>query len=94
MGWERCPVCFGRGTVPLGFYEGETVAPSTSAVLMTVRCRSCSGSGVLLNPSEPTPAVTPHQIKYPHGSSGKSYAEQPTIDRSKFLNTSGEGDEG
>lgn len=92
MGWERCPVCFGCGTVPLGFYEGGTVVPSTTAVAPTARCRSCSGSGVLLNPA--APAVPAHEIKYPHGFSGRSYAEQPTIDRSKFLNTSGEGDEG
>lgn len=88
MGWERCPVCFGCGTVPRAFYERIT-SPSTIAADDRARCRSCSGSGVLLNPSAPA-----HQIKYPHGFSGKSYAEQPTIDRSKFLNTSGEGDEG
>jgi len=40
-----CPVCQGRGLVPIGFYNpgNETLSSST----MPERCRSCNGTGVL-----------------------------------------------
>jgi hypothetical protein len=38
-----CPVCFGKGTVPAGFYDtGINVT-----IIYPENCRSCSGSGVL-----------------------------------------------
>ncbi len=41
---HRCPVCDGRGTVPLGFYDGTMQHPgcTTSSVPPTEPCRACS----------------------------------------------------
>jgi DnaJ-class molecular chaperone len=39
----RCPVCEGRGTVPMNFYSGATIANSTAPE----ECRTCNGTGVL-----------------------------------------------
>ncbi len=45
---HRCPVCDGRGTVPLGFYDGTVDhSGTTTTVPHTENCRSCLGVGVL-----------------------------------------------
>lgn len=38
----RCPICYGKTTVPSGFYEDES---TTSA--LPVKCRSCGGRGIV-----------------------------------------------
>jgi len=40
---HKCPVCRGRGTVPIGFYFYEGVKPTTKEV----KCRSCNGNGII-----------------------------------------------
>ena len=36
----KCPICDGRGTVPVDFYYQQTTEVST-------RCKSCSGNGIV-----------------------------------------------
>ena len=41
---HRCPVCEGRGTVELGFYDGtQQLNQTTSTVPPMEPCRACSG---------------------------------------------------
>lgn len=40
---QRCPVCEGRGNVPVGFYGRMAVSTGTGPEL----CRSCDGRGIL-----------------------------------------------
>jgi hypothetical protein len=43
-----CPVCWGCGQVPLGFYRaGRAERYESSASITTEPCRTCGGSGVL-----------------------------------------------
>lgn len=45
---QRCPVCDGRGTVPMGFYNHTYDGQSSSAAEPpTEPCRGCSGTGVV-----------------------------------------------
>jgi DnaJ-class molecular chaperone len=46
--WQACPVCFGRGHVPAGFYG---VAVNTSPET----CRTCKGTTIIVRPELPTP---------------------------------------
>jgi DnaJ-class molecular chaperone len=46
--WQACPVCFGRGHVPAGFYG---VAVNTNPET----CRTCNGTTVVVRPELPTP---------------------------------------
>jgi len=58
----RCPVCWGKGLVPPGFYSqrgAEEVSYPTTSSASSEACRSCGGSGVvwslpdeIYNPSE------------------------------------------
>jgi hypothetical protein len=41
----RCPVCEGRGRVPVGFYTPHFVG-STSSISPEI-CRTCSGKGIV-----------------------------------------------
>lgn len=41
---HKCPVCVGRGEVPVGFYGDPLASTSLSD---DTTCRSCKGSGVL-----------------------------------------------
>ena len=43
---QKCPVCYGKGIVPNGFYRstGETW---TSSSITPESCRSCKGEGVV-----------------------------------------------
>lgn len=46
---EKCPVCYGRGTVPATFYaksEERAWAVDTSET----ECRTCHGKGYILCP--------------------------------------------
>lgn len=46
---DKCPVCEGRGTVPIGFYDSD--ADRIAATLMIYnelpKCRSCEGTGLI-----------------------------------------------
>lgn len=48
MSAVKCPVCEGKTTVPVGFYEDKTIT-----------CKACSGRGVVFDPFTHTP--TPSQ---------------------------------
>lgn len=41
--WQRCPVCDGRGFVPVGFYGPQSGLGSPA-------CRRCDGSGTITVP--------------------------------------------
>ena len=41
----RCPICYGRGTVPVDFYANIGYATSTNPV----KCRSCGGQGIVFS---------------------------------------------
>lgn len=41
---HTCPVCKGKGQVPLGFYSGNGHALSNSTM---EKCRSCQGRGIV-----------------------------------------------
>ncbi len=43
MSYQKCPVCEGRGEVPMGFYLGQTAGTSMSPQ----QCRSCHGTGTV-----------------------------------------------
>lgn len=43
---RTCPVCFGRGTVPNGFYSGCGMWIYSSDAALE-RCRSCWGRGIV-----------------------------------------------
>lgn len=44
-----CPVCDGRGFVPLSFYEGyNNIGLSSSTVITNTNCRSCNGNGIII----------------------------------------------
>ena len=47
-----CPVCNGRGSVPVGFYTPGTVTSSLTPEI----CRSCNGTGVLWDYTEMPPS--------------------------------------
>ena len=49
---HQCPVCFGRGTVPNGFYSqlASGVQEVTTSGIVPEQCRSCGGSGVVWPP--------------------------------------------
>lgn len=46
---DRCPVCFGKGVVPMGFYDMTNDGYSTTAK-MPEPCKSCGGSGYIIIP--------------------------------------------
>jgi DnaJ-class molecular chaperone len=43
---HACPVCGGRGKVPLGFYVSQNPQMTTGGT-GTEMCKSCSGSGLV-----------------------------------------------
>lgn len=43
----RCPVCNGRGTVALGFYQRIPSPFTSSSTNEQESCRACSGSGIV-----------------------------------------------
>jgi hypothetical protein len=44
--WQTCPVCFGKGIVPNGFYTVPGIQwPSNSTT--PEQCRSCGGKGIV-----------------------------------------------
>jgi DnaJ-class molecular chaperone len=43
---HRCPVCFGKGKVPAGFYDEYD--GYTTAVKQPETCRGCGGTGVIV----------------------------------------------
>jgi len=49
MIYQRCPVCNGRGAVMRGFYEQVDYGSGSSAASMSETCRTCGGSGLLLD---------------------------------------------
>lgn len=44
--WQRCPVCEGRGHVPLGFYRDIPADAGVTEIAMTC-CRTCEGRGMV-----------------------------------------------
>ena len=48
---EPCPICNGRGRVPLGFYNSQNGQFSSSATA-TEQCRTCHGTGIVWAPDE------------------------------------------
>jgi hypothetical protein len=44
--WQRCPVCEGRGHVPLGFYRDIPADAGVTEIAMTC-CRTCAGRGMV-----------------------------------------------
>jgi DnaJ-class molecular chaperone len=40
---HRCPVCYGKGIVPNGFYSSTSNTWTSSSIM----CRSCGGRGVI-----------------------------------------------
>lgn len=46
---DRCPVCFGKGIVPMGFYNTTNTGYSTTSTAPET-CRSCGGSGYIIIP--------------------------------------------
>ncbi len=48
---HKCPVCFGKGKVPVGFYGDQGSDASEP------QCRSCHGQGVLWDYSGPLPNI-------------------------------------
>ena len=49
MSYQRCPICYGKGKVPAGFYELTDYVSSTDIKQPEI-CRACAGSGVLMTP--------------------------------------------
>jgi len=60
---QVCPVCKGRGKVPLGFYEPELMEPGRSVTIDPVRtwvpCRACGGKGYIIIPEEAEDKMEP-----------------------------------
>lgn len=54
---HRCPVCYGKGVVPNGFYFSVSEQYNTSDAAPQP-CRSCDGGGIVWEPS-PTPPSSP-----------------------------------
>jgi len=48
--YQKCPVCEGRGNLPVGFYNpyGLGVTANTSPE----RCKTCNGDGVIAEPEK------------------------------------------
>lgn len=46
-GPHRCPICDGKGTVPIGFYGGDVSGVYLGSLLM---CRACEGKGIVWKP--------------------------------------------
>jgi len=46
MNAQTCPVCRGKGTVPVGFYEHGSFSSSTAT--HSEDCRSCMGKGYIV----------------------------------------------
>ena len=58
----KCPVCDGRGTVPLGFYNDESQE----------QCKACAGRGIVFGPEPQTVIVeSPNRPTYLPFSGGK-----------------------
>lgn len=54
---QRCPVCYGKGIVPNGFYNSEGEYWMTSD-MTPEKCRSCNGTGIVW---ETTPDYLVHK---------------------------------
>ena len=48
MKYQVCPVCEGRGILPLGFYMYPKGQTFTSASASPEQCKTCNGRGVIL----------------------------------------------
>lgn len=46
MKLHKCPVCEGRGLVPMGFYYPPDMTYTTSTE-GSEKCRSCNGKGII-----------------------------------------------
>lgn len=60
---HRCPVCYGTGYVPAGFYLHPGGYPYSTSSVAPEPCQSCGGCGVLWEPEEkpaPLPATVIH----------------------------------
>jgi C4-type Zn-finger protein len=44
--WQKCPVCEGRGLVPVGFYNAYPY--TTTGGQTTETCRTCQGKTIIL----------------------------------------------
>jgi hypothetical protein len=45
--WQACPVCQGRGRMPVGFYSVSSFAAASTA---DERCRTCEGKCIIERP--------------------------------------------
>jgi DnaJ-class molecular chaperone len=45
--WQTCPVCFGKGMVPNGFYSSPGVLTWPATSTTPEQCRSCGGNGIV-----------------------------------------------
>lgn len=54
----RCPVCNGNGLVPNGFYS-QTSGQWSSTSTSPETCKSCSGRGYIVVPSEKSDFYNP-----------------------------------
>lgn len=58
---HQCPVCFGVGNVPGGFYLRVGVTEWSSTSCAPEPCRSCGGSGIVWEPDHVcTETISPH----------------------------------
>jgi len=46
MKYQKCPVCEGRGNVPVGFYNPYGLGTVSSTT--PEECKTCHGSGIIL----------------------------------------------
>lgn len=81
---HKCPVCHGKGTVPVGFYDsGETsVTPADRPT-----CKSCAGTGVVWSAwphSTPTPRPMLRATWLPGPASSTSKRKEATECRDGF----------
>jgi DnaJ-class molecular chaperone len=42
---HKCPICYGRGNVSGGFYNGAGIYSVSDKTMET--CRSCNGTGII-----------------------------------------------
>lgn len=45
----RCPICFGHGIVPHGYYVVSEGQSSLSSSCSPEKCQSCNGTGLVLS---------------------------------------------
>ena len=49
----KCPICYGRGRVQAGFYTNDSSTINASEPV----CRTCNGTGIVMEYSQSTPCA-------------------------------------